>query len=352
MEYVDIENKLYQIISSIHYITYKEDEYKSIPNTIEDKHRASLIYQEIMDDIKYDDMISWDQAKIISQRLDIWTPENENSLESLSKMLDNLKLELFLNAHNPSKIKKLKKQIGLVKKGIEKSNDNKYTLYVHTKEYYASNIKRDFLVGLSIRDKNDQKIILPEDFWLCNNPMIEMFNHKINRSFIPANEVRKIARSEPWRSMWLSQKGECLGIRAVEWTEIQRLLISFSRMYDNVYESTECPSDEVIDDDDMLDGWFIKQSRDRKERQKEKALDDKFGDLKNKDGQELFIVGGKDDIEDIYNMNDHTSRNIIKSRNRQIEQSKEIKHQYLKDVQMDLHMQATQDMRQHMRNRT
>ena len=76
------------------------------------------------------------------------------------------------------------------------------------------------------------------------------------------------------------------------------------------------------------------------------------GDLKNKDGQELFIVGGKDDIEDIYNMNDHTSRNIIKSRNRQIEQSKEIKHQYLKDVQMDLHMQATQDMRQHMRNRT
>ena len=127
MEYVDIENKLYQIISSIHYITYKEDEYKSITNTIEDKHRASLIYQEIMDDIKYDDMISWDQAKIISQRLDIWTPENENSLNSLSKMLDNLKLELFLNAHNPSKIKKLKKQIGLVKKGIEKSNDNKYT---------------------------------------------------------------------------------------------------------------------------------------------------------------------------------------------------------------------------------
>jgi len=137
MEYIDIENKLYQIISSTYYITYQRQEYKSIPNSIDDRNRASILYQEILDDIKYDDMISWEQAKIISQRLGIWTSENDNALQSLSNMLDNLKLELFLNHYNPTKVKKLEKQIASLKKGIEKSNDNKYTLYAHTKEYYA-----------------------------------------------------------------------------------------------------------------------------------------------------------------------------------------------------------------------
>ena len=351
MEYIDIENKLYQIISSTYYIKYNMEEYKSVPNTIDDKNRASILYQEIMDDIKYDNMISWEQAKIISKRLNIWTDENENSLKSLSNMLDNLKLELFLSHYDPTKVKKLKKQITSLKKGLEKSNDNKYTLYAHTKEYYASNIKRDFLIGLSVRDKNDNKIILPEDFWLCNNPIIEMFNNKINRSFISVSDIREIARSEPWRSMWLSQKGECLGNRSVEWTETQRLLMSFSRMYDNVYESMDCPPDEVISDDDMLDGWFIKQSRERKEKQKEKSLEDKFGKFKDKDGQELFIAARPEDVQDIYNMNDAKGRGVIKSRNKQIEQQKEVKHAHLKDVQMDLHMQKTQEMRETMRRR-
>jgi len=351
MEYIDIENKLYQIISSTYYITYQRQEYKSIPNSIDDRNRASILYQEILDDIKYDDMISWEQAKIISQRLGIWTSENDNALQSLSNMLDNLKLELFLNHYNPTKVKKLEKQIASLKKGIEKSNDNKYTLYAHTKEYYASNIKKDFLIGISIRDKNDKKIILPEDFWLCNNPLIEMFHSVINRGYISVAEIREIARSEPWRSMWLAQKGDSFGVKSVEWTETQRLLVSFSRMYDNVYESMECPPDEVIKDDDMLDGWFVKQKKDREKKQKDRILDDKFGKIKNNDGQEIFVVAGRDDIQDIYNMNDNSSRNIIRSRAKQIEQNKEVKHQHLKDVQMDLHMQKTQEMRETMRRR-
>jgi len=351
MEYIDIENKLYQIISSTYYITYQRQEYKSIPNSIDDRNRASILYQEILDDIKYDDMISWEQAKIISQRLGIWTSENDNALQSLSNMLDNLKLELFLNHYNPTKVKKLEKQIASLKKGIEKSNDNKYTLYAHTKEYYASNIKKDFLIGISIRDKNDKKIILPEDFWLCNNPLIEMFHSVINRGYISVAEIREIARSEPWRSMWLAQKGDSFGVKSVEWTETQRLLVSFSRMYDNVYESMDCPPDEVIANDDMLDGWFIKQSRERKEKQKEKSLEDKFGNFKDKDGQELFIAVRPEDITDVYNMNDAKGMSTIKSRNKQIKEQGEVKHQHLKDVQMDLHMQKTQEMRETMRRR-
>ena len=87
-------------------------------------------------------------------------------------------------------------------------------------------------------------------------------------------------------------------------------------MYDNVFKSVECPTDDVINDDDMLDGWFIQQNKEQEERRKEKEGEKVFDKFKGKDGQELFVVSGdKEEVNQIYNMNDNNSRNVIKSRN-------------------------------------
>ena len=138
MEYTEIEHKLYNILDGKYYIYYNDQEYISVPNSISDRNRAGILYNQIMDDIKYDNMITWDQAQIISERLGVWTKKDEESLKSIERLLENLKLELFLDHTNPTKVKKLRKQIKSVKTGIEKSNDNKYSMYAHTKEHYAS----------------------------------------------------------------------------------------------------------------------------------------------------------------------------------------------------------------------
>ena len=187
---------------------------------------------------------------------------------------------------------------------------------------------------------------------MCDNPIIEMFNNRINKAFIPVPEIREIARSEPWRSMWLAQKGDSLGIRSVEWTETQRLLVSFSRMYDNVYESTECPSDKVIADDDMLDGWFIKQKKDRDEAKQEKSTDHHFGNHKGRGRQELFVMANnQDEVNSILNQNDMSGKKIIESRRQVIEHAGEegVKEQHMPDVRRDLQMQAVQEMREKIR---
>ena len=116
-------------------------------------------------------------------------------------------------------------------------------------------------------------------------------------------------------------------------------------------DGTELGSDDVIKDDDMLDGWFIKQKRDREKKQKEQALDDKFGKFKDQDGQELFIATRPEDVQDVYNMNDAKGKGTIRSRNKQIQEQREVKHGHLRDVQMDLHMQKTQELRESMRRR-
>ena len=73
-------------------------------------------------------------------------------------------------------------------------------------------------------------------------------------------------------------------------------------MYDNVYESSESPSEEVIDDDDLLDGWFIIQ---RKKQEKEK-LQSEVANMTNNEkitnSEEVYIF--TDSAEEAERIND------------------------------------------------
>ena len=51
-------------------------------------------------------------------------------------------------------------------------------------------------------------------------------------------------------------------------------------MYDNIQESLDYPSEDVVEDDDMLDGWLIIQ---KQKRDKERAVSELENTTKNKD---------------------------------------------------------------------
>ena len=75
-------------------------------------------------------------------------------------------------------------------------------------------------------------------------------------------------------------------------------------MYDNIQESMDCPTEDVINDDDMLDGWFIVQNRKREKDKKEKDVDlaekiarQLFGKVKN---QKTKLEDGTVKEEEVY----------------------------------------------------
>jgi len=343
---------VYQILSGKTYLTINNIRYTSLPNTVDEIYKANLMYRSIMDSIKYEDMMTWEQAQIVSARLGYWTPQDEASLKQLETMLENIKLELFLSYIQLDKVKRLKKQIRGIENGINKSYINKYQMYDVTKESFAKEIKSTFLIGLSIIDEHGEKIYSPQDFEEWDNNIIAAFKKENEKNFADIKDIRYMARVEPFRGMWINNKEHVFKSSASEWTTSQRLLVSFSRMYDSVYESMECPEDSVIEDDDILDGWFIKQRKDREKRQKEKNLDDRFGKIKDgAKGQELFIMANNPyDAKDIYNINDMGTMATIKNRNEKIKSSDgATSHAHLPDVQMDLRMQAVQETNAHFR---
>lgn len=77
-------------------------------------------------------------------------------------------------------------------------------------------------------------------------------------------------------------------------------------MYDSIAESPESPSDEIILDDDMLDGWLIIQRRERELRTKQKAAEDVISNEKIANSDEVFIVAKSE--EDIQKLNHLTTQ--------------------------------------------
>jgi len=71
-------------------------------------------------------------------------------------------------------------------------------------------------------------------------------------------------------------------------------------MYDNVYESLEKPSDDIIEDDEALDKWFEKQRVERNKKSKQKH---KMNNRMDKHS-EIFIMAKTDkEADEIWELN-------------------------------------------------
>jgi len=111
----------------------------------------------------------------------------------------------------------------------------------------------------------------------------------------------------------------------------------WSRMYDNVHESPDCPSEEVINDDDMLDGWFSIQASKRKDAIMESELESKLSNSKIANSQEIFLMAdSKQDAENINQMNTHQARMIKKQRFNQLQKRGQMDQNQFQDERLKM----------------
>ena len=162
---------------------------------------------------------------------------------------------------------------------------------------------------------------------------------------------RRIARSDMWRTYWTSNKTYLFEKPATELTDEQRTLISFTKMYDAAYESSDPPPDPVFDDDDMFDGWILlqneKMKQDRQKNNENKALGNRMAKA-----QELFIMAtDKDDAQNIYNMNSSVGKSIITERNNVISKNKQVDVTQLPDIKQEIQLSANESLKNKMRKK-
>jgi hypothetical protein len=335
-----IEILLHRILCGKLYFYFKGEKYelRSSDNLI--RYESDILYQNIINEEKYNEWIREENMLEVMQGLGLWHNGTESSIKQLNAKIDNLKVDLFKNFAVISKHSKLRQSLQSTRNQLNKILSAKQDFFNHTLEGYALSIKNEYIIYNTLYKKN-KKVLNYND---SNSTSYTFFNDlisEINKYSVSIEDIKNVAKSDNWKSYWNANKNNIFPGSTTEWTDDQRGLVNLSKMYDSVYEHPECPNDNVINDDDMLDGWMIVQKRKNEKEKNQKTIEELNPKLKN--AQEVFLMANdKADAQNILDLNSEESLYRLNQKMAVVNKLGSVEDAQLPDVKMDLMKQAAQ----------
>jgi hypothetical protein len=331
------------------HIEYKDLVLVIKPLTIDQNFESSLVYDRAYKQAMVDEIMTEDDISDWMLNNGLWTSVDDKKTEGFKKDLDKLKIEIFHSRND----KKLRERIRLYIRAGEKQLSNhlkeKNTFYQNTCEAYALSEKISWII------KNTT--YLNNKLYDFKTISLSYVIDEWHSSVLSESIIRELAREEPWKSLWSIRENAGVKLFATseseEITTNQKHLIIWSQIYDNIQESMECPTEDVIKDDDLLDGWFLIQSQKREKERLEKDFESHNKNEKIKNSEEVYIVATPDDpdsIARIDSMNDNHAKAIKKQRLDVINQKGGFARQHdFVDEKRKMQMQITNMMRNNIK---
>ena len=288
------------------------------------------------------------EALEILLKYDMWSPFDDQEATELEKQLEELKIQAFRNFFKSKMLFGIKRNIRKTENKIAELRSKKTQFEALTCEGVGRFAMRSFLIEHTTKtlDGNDYNF---------NPYSVSFIMNQYSQNAVTPATFRKIARSGMWRSIWNGSKKRdtVFDKPPCEWDQFQASLVSYSMMYDNVYESPDSPKDEIIEDDDCLDGWFIVQRRKHEKDKKQKEVDGMLTNEKIANSQEVFLVAqDHQEASEIYGLNNDHMRQTIRNRQDQVHSHDGNLHfKDLNDVQQDRMMNAVNAGRDRIKGR-
>jgi hypothetical protein len=320
---------------------------KIIPATNEQNIQSYYVYQEAYDEALSNEIMTVDDAEKWMRATGLWQKRDDESLEQINKDIEDAKVNLYNNRNNSDLKKRGKTLIKNLEYVLSQQLNKKNAFYNQTCEAIAELERLTWVL---------KQTCYIDDNIIDNDYDIDNIINIYNKSFLSDSEIRDLARNEPWRSIWIIGKSGKLKLffnrDDQDVTFNQKNLLLWSQTYDNIQESIEAPTEDVIEDDYLLDGWFIIQRRKRKRDLKEKELNDNLKNEKIKSAKELFIIPREGQKHSsIYELNSPESAFKIKQRSQAIKNSTTISYDQLPDIQNEGRQQAMQNWKSHAKGR-
>lgn len=263
-----------------------------------------------------------------------WTDKEDEVLKGIEVDIDNLKVGLFESGLVLSKSKKIKETLSSAKQKLREFYSKKHRFDHTTASYNAGMAKISYLLRKSVFDLNGISVRLQN--------IAELLDF-YSDSKIPDEDFRELARNEPWLSTYnIGQTSDNLfSCAIVDLTDEQKSLLCWSMLYSNIKRHEECPSDEILNDDDALDGWLIVQKRKQGEGVKKKRIDELLSNEKIKNADEVFVVvNNPDDAKIVNEMNDPLACIRKQSRIEHLKQKEgETAHLDMPDMKQQIQME-------------
>jgi hypothetical protein len=310
--------------------------YQTIP-TLDIKVSADFLYEQTYEENVFNDnFFSESYVKLILMKIESIPIDYDARYSKLEKQLEAIKIDLYKKFSNKSYRVKAKKEIDLIKNTMNKMYNSRHSLDYLLLDNFCNKIKNEFILSHTIYDDTNKLV-----FDYNNNLEFVSFNNMVQfiayHNTITIDTIKKIARSNYWKNYWSASKN-VLSNSACEWSDEQKALINISNMYDRINEHSECPDEEVIDDDDALDGWMLWQKKKSLQEKKIKGVDELLGS-KGKNSSEVFLLANSnnEEIQEISELNDSESLQAYRSRiNKTMSSDRAINEYEFADVQNKL----------------
>jgi hypothetical protein len=316
------------------------------PPTIEDKLESCEIYDQAYFNALNEEMMTEHQMTEWMIEHNLWSHHEEKDLDGIRKNIEDVKVEVYRLNKEKNKAIQLKRYLRSVEKKLNDQINKKNLYYYNTCESIANLEKLRYIIKRNCL-RNDRVCDLDDD-------ELDYALDCFRESILQEDIIRELARTEPWRSLWFikgNNKQNLFVDLGRDITINQQNLVLWSQTYDNIHESMDCPSEDVINDDDMLDGWLISESRKRKQEKVEKDMNNKMSD-KVKNSSEVFLMASDiDEAKDIDNINTYHAKVIKKQRQAVINQHGTVTQDKFQDEILDQQAKQTQQFLQTVRRK-
>jgi hypothetical protein len=294
-----------------------------------------------------DGALSEDEINALLIKYDLWNNDKEKNLDRLIKDTENVKVQMFENWSHPAKLSLLRGALAETTKEINRNMQDKQMFDQVGAKSVAMYSRQHFTVGCSIyKSRTKPYWKNPLRCWTLPDEILAHAYKTLNKYILTEWDYRELARSSTWRNIWNARKGvgNVFGKAAIDLSVQQKHLISWSQLYDNVYKHSDAPPDEVVNDNDILDGWMIAQKRKRDSEMNRVSVESSITNKKIWGCEEVFIlvddvkIAGttEDKFNAIYNMNDVAGKVAFKRRMSQIEKDGIVEENNMIDRRIEL----------------
>lgn len=307
---LNIEKLLYRILLGYYYIYIDSERYKVFYPSLSIKYESEILYEQIIEDNKFE-KIYMDQQEIKKYLLihNIWSKTDDEKLKDCEKFIEDTKIDLYLNFYNENKKQQNKKNLMKAQKDLDILYNKKNSFNYLTIEDYATSIKNEFILMNTIYNSSNNLLFDSNNYDTLDYNRLQIFIREILEQTVKPDDLRLLAKSDIWKSLSVasSMKQDILTIN-----DDHRHLLNLHMMYENVKQHPECPNNDIIDDDDALDGWFIYQNNKAEKDKKKNSVLEKVGDGIKNAGEVFLMTSDIDERNTIYDLNELSDRQNIK----------------------------------------
>lgn len=347
MNHYEREEKLRQIVSGFFHFKFKNIIYKYFEPTNSLFSEVSFYTKTLDEELKKDGFLTGDEEKQFLIKRGLWSEEKEKEFDTCKNDIETLRKEKGKLQYQSNKLKAVEMTIKALDERIKELSEIRGSMYVHTVEYQKYYRTSVMLLSQCVRNSHAELIWktmeeMEESIGVSETEqLLRITSSEANR--INSKTIRDIARTEPWRTIWKTscKTGTSLFEHAASnMTKAQYELCYWSNVYDSVYESADYPGQDVIDDDDKLDDWFIQQS-DKNGSSTKKKSNQISSSSKINNASEVFIaVDTPEDAQKVYEeLNSSGAKSVISKRSIAIDKHGELSEDQLPDVSEGIRME-------------